>query len=188
MRTLFLLTVLVSLLVIVTKRPEQSFWQAAHGLWGKVETTASEVAKAPPVPTLTGNAREDFAALQKWVRAVDGKSPAAGSKDGTDREGGVARSEPFSAPSSPSARLRFPASGKTEAPTFSVGGGEILPSPKVTDMPELPAVPVAPVEVGEIGENPLSPDRLRPAQPGRSSFGEVKASYENASRFLTEIK
>ena len=60
MRTLFLLTVLATLLVFVIKKPDQTFWEAAHGLWGQIEGIASEVAEAPPVPLLTGNAGEDF--------------------------------------------------------------------------------------------------------------------------------
>ena len=50
MRTLFLLTVLTTLLVFVIKKPDQTFWEAAHGLWEKIEGLASEVAEAPPVP------------------------------------------------------------------------------------------------------------------------------------------
>jgi len=187
MRTLFLLTTLATLLVIVTKMPEQTFWEAAQGLWGKVETTASEVAKAPPVPSFTGNAKEDFAALQKWVRAVDGESPAAGSKDGTDRDGSANTVPSFPA-MSPKTKPKPDTVRNAEILASSSGDVKVIPRSKVTDIPELPAIPVEPVEVGRIEESPLPPSRSRPRPADSPGFGEVKSHYENASRLLAEIK
>ena len=183
MRTLFLLTILAALLVIVIKKPDQTFWEAAHGLWGKIEWIASEVGEAPPVPRLTGTSREDFAALQKRIRralgtyekrsgdAVDGEFLATGSKGGTDRN-------------------RPPTIGNAKIPASSSGssGDFVLSVPQVTDLPYIPAVPVAPVEVVEIGKSVTPPSRSRPRPADSRNLGEVKAYYENASRLLAEIQ
>ena len=198
MRTLFLLTVLTTLLVIVIKKPDQTFWEAAHGLWGQIEGIASEVAEAPPVPLLTGNAGEDFAALRKRVRRAleiddrfghpeHGEPLAAGSKGGTDRYG-TANPDLSSPETSPMTKHKSATVRNAEAPTSSSGGEEILPAPQVADMPNLPAIPVVPVEVAEIGKGVTPPSRSRPQPTDSLNFGEIKAHYENASRLLAEIK
>ena len=199
MRTLFLLTILAALLVIVIKKPDQTFWEAAHGLWGKIEGIASEVTEAPPVPRLTGNAREDSAALRQWVRrrmlgidkgsgdAVDGEPPVAGSKGGTERDG-PANTVPYSPMVSPKAKPEPAVIRNAEIPASSSGDVKVLPRSRVTDLPYIPAVPVAPVEVMEIGKGATPPSRSRPRSADSRSLGEVKAHYENASRLLAEIK
>ncbi|HEB78994.1 MAG TPA: hypothetical protein ENI79_00775 [Rhodospirillales bacterium] len=197
MRTIFLLTILTTLLVIVTKKPEQTLWEAAQGLWGKVETTASEVAKAPPVPPMTGNAREDFAALRKRVRRalgtgkgpgapMYGSSQATGSKSGTERDGPAAN--PVLSSPMVSSKAKPDTVRNAEMPASSPGGVKVMPRSRITDIPELPAIPVTPVEVGKIGESAPLPSLSRPRQAVSPSFSEVKAYYENASRLLAEIK
>lgn len=196
MRTLFLLTVLTTLLVFVIKKPDQTFWEAAHGLWEKIEGLASEVAEAPPVPPLTGIAEEDFAALQKHVRRaleidegsgdfVHGESLAAEKKGGTDRYGTANPVSSFL----PVLPKDNPATSRNvETPESSSSGEDILPAPRVTDMPEVPAIPLAPVDVVEIGKGVTTSSHSRSRSADSQNFGEVKAYYENASRLLAEIK
>ena len=197
-RTLFLLAILATLLVIVIKKPDQTFWDAAQGLWRKIEGTASEVTEAPPALPLTGNVREDYAALLKRVRraleiaegsgaTVDREPLAARSKGGTDRDGPAnpALSSPsLSSKNKPSTIGNI----ETSASSSSSSGEDTLPAPRVTDMPELPAIPVAPVEVVEIGKSVTPPSRSRPRPADSRNLGEVKAYYENASRLLAEIQ
>lgn len=198
MRTLFLLTVLATLLVIVIKKPDQTFWEVAHGLWEKIEGITSEVVEAPPVPPLTGTAGEDFAALRKHIHRameidegfghpVHGELLAAGSKGGTDWYG-TAKPDLSSPETSPMTKHKSATVRNAEAPTSSSGGEEILPAPQVADMPNLPAIPVVPVEVAEIGKGVTPPSRSRPQPTVSLNFGEVKAYYESASRLLAEIK
>ncbi len=199
MRTLFLLSILITLVVIAIKKPDQTFWEGAQELWGKTGDVVSEVSDEPSLPSLTGNAREDFAALLKRIRRgleiekgsgdlVDGEPLAVGRKGERERDGSATNPVLSSPTVSPKTKPKPTTIRKAEAPASWSGGKEIFPAPQEEDLPELPAIPVMPVEVGKIEDSPppLSHSRLRLSDS--QDYGEIKAYYENASRLLAEIK
>ena len=64
----------------------------------------------------------------------------------------------------------------------------IAPRPAVSPLPDIPAVPVSPVRVVEKLEEPKIPPLPRVRVRATSNYADVKVFYEQANRFLDEIK
>jgi hypothetical protein len=181
MRTLFLLAILSILVAIAVKKPDQTALEAAQELGAKVQDNI------PDIPSITGNANEDFASLEKQISKAleDGNdgSPGYGEDKAVEKIKKPKKASPTGSSKPKPATVRT-----AEEPASSSGGRETLPRSSVTGLPDLPTVPVDPVEVGELEYGEPSSDAPTPQRTAGEDYGEVKAFYENASRLLAEIK
>ncbi len=184
MRTLFLMAILFILVAIAVKKPDQTALQAAQELGARVQDKIPEI---PDIPAITGNAREDFANLEKQTRVA-----LENAKDGSSRfekDTAVEQTKkPKKASPTGSSKPKSATVRTAEAPATSSGGRDTLPRSSVTGLPDLPVAPIDPVEVGELEYDEPASGRSSPRQTAGEDYGEVKAFYENASRLLAEIK
>jgi hypothetical protein len=173
MRTLFLLAILSILVAIAVKKPDQTALEAAQELGAKVQDNI------PDIPSITGNANEDFTSLEKQVSKA--RSSGYGKDKVVEKTKKPKKASPTETSKPKSATVRT-------AEASSSWGRDTLPRPSATDLPDLPTAPVDPVEVGGLEDDMPSSGRSSPRQTAGEDYGEVKAFYENASRLLAEIK
>ena len=172
MKTLFLLGILVALTIIAVKKPEQTAWDAARDLQ---EQARDVIAKAePPI--------------------VDNLHPTSNSKTWKDVKETVTK-----ATNATKTHERPSMSDKDDINETSIPAHnwdlnsrtpavEIAPKPAVLPLPDIPAVPVTPVQVVEKLEKPKFPPLPKVRPPANSNYSDVKNFYEQANRFLDEIK
>lgn len=190
MRTLFLFGILFLLVIIAIKKPDQTAWDAVRDFGSIVNTAMSEFGERPEVQVVTGNIRTDVEELIAGSgKELDDEpssshSPAmavdAGEPDGFKGSDLTILADGLSETASVE---------RIEGPQPSTDFATLLPRTDVGDVPNLPAVPLTPVEITEI-ENDVAPSLVQanPESERRVDYGEVKASYENASRLLAEIE
>ncbi|HJN22422.1 MAG TPA: hypothetical protein QF509_00655 [Rhodospirillales bacterium] len=179
MRTLFLLAILSILVAIAVKKPDQTALEAAQELGAKVQDNI------PDIPSITGNANEDFTSLEKQVSKALEDVKARSSGYGKDK---VVEKTKKPKKASPTETSKPKSATVRTAEASSSWGRDTLPRPSATDLPDLPTAPVDPVEVGGLEDDMPSSGRSSPRQTAGEDYGEVKAFYENASRLLAEIK
>lgn len=172
MRTLFLLGILFALIVIAVKKPDQTAWDAARELQ---EQAKEVIAKAdPPI--------------------VENLKPLSDSKVWKDVEKTVTKavkSLKATEASSPSNKddineTAIPAHNWD--PNTLTPAVEIAPKPAVLPLPDIQAVPVPPVQMVERLDEPTIPPLKRVRAPAVSNYVDVKVYYEQANRFLDEIR
>ena len=181
MRTLFLLAILSILVAIAVKKPDQTALEAAQELGAKVQDNI------PDIPSITGNANEDFTSLEKQVSKaledVKARSSGYGKDKVVEKTKKPKKASPTETSKPESATVR--AAKASASPSW---GRDTLPRSSATDLPDLPTAPVDPVEVGGLEDDMPPSGRSNPRQTAGKDYGEVKAFYENASRLLAEIK
>jgi len=181
MRTLFLLGILATLVVIAAKKPDQTAWEAARELAGMTATAISQssdlIKESPPEPLPQEPIRET------WKRI----SPTfAEDKPGVSTEAESPKPEIKQPIPSPAPRL---ASRSTKPETLKKTP-PIPAAPSLDEWPKIPAMPVPPVQIQAI-DTPVSappPVIAKPRAVARTNYADVKVYYENASRLLEEIK
>ena len=172
MRTLFLLGILVILAVIAVKKPNQTAWDAARDL----QKQAKEViAKAePPIvdslkpltdTTAWKGVKETVAKATKAIK--ESKRPSPSNNDDLND-------------------TAIPA--HNWAPNSRVPAVEIAPKPAVSPLPDIQAVPVPPVQLVEKLEEPKISPLARVRSLAKANYADVKVYYEQANRFLDDIK
>jgi hypothetical protein len=63
-----------------------------------------------------------------------------------------------------------------------------MPKPAVSSLPDIQAAPVSSVQVVERLEEPKTPPLPRMRTPAKANYADVKVYYEQANRFLDDIK
>ena len=172
MRTLFLLGILFALTVIAVKKPDQTAWDAARELQEQAKEVIAKV-EPPIVENL-----KPLSDSKVWKDVEETVTKAVNTLKETER------------PSSTNNDNKKDAATPIDdwnidprSPTV-----EIAPKPAISPLPDIQAVPVPPVQLVEkLVEPTISPlKRVRP--PAVSNYVDVKVYYEQANRFLDEIK
>lgn len=196
-RSLFLIAILVTLVAIAFKRPEQSALEFAQEVTEKTQATMA--AKMPqslkpealaPIPTIAlapPPAKKPMLEIADKIEiaikgAVEGQSA---SKKSTIEASPTAVMPPIPKLDPPPAPANLPA-----APSM-----ERLLLPKATaskpiDVPSMPSAPIArvamePLDRSETLGAKIVPKPLRFSDPG---LNEVRANLENAARLLAGVK
>ena len=172
MRTLFLLGILAALTIIAFKKPEQTAWDAARDLQAHAKEVIAK-AEPPIAETL-----QPLSKSKAWKDVTETVSKAAKAIKKTEG----------SSPSKTDEINDTPIPAHNWNPSSRKPAADVMPKPAVSPLPDIPAVPVAPVQVVE----KLGEPKLPPLPPVRSSvkanYADVKVYYEQANRFLDEIK
>jgi len=185
MRTLFLMAILIVLIVMASKEPDQTAWEAARELSSRAKETLSEVQDDPIVAERARNAAEEYARWEERIhKALEIEEPfdpfASGQPDNT-RSVDVARE-----PVPPAREESGTESTRKEVPPAPLPEPEKTTPPPVPDLPRLPAKPV---QIGKVENPPFRAIEVpEPRSTARESYGEVRTYYENANRLLREIK
>jgi len=172
MRTLFLLGILVILAIIAVKKPNQTAWDAARDLQ---EQAKEVIAKAEPA-IVDGDSSSSH--TKAWKNVTETVSKAAKAIKETERPS-PSKDDEISDTAIPSHNWD---------PSSRAPAVEILPKPAFSPLPDIPAVPVPPVQVVENLEAPKIPPLPKVRPPAISNYTDVKVYYEQANRFLDEIK
>ena len=190
MRTLFLFGILLVLVIIAIKKPDQTAWEAARDLDSIVSMAISELGDGPEVQVVTENTRVDVEDLisEAGQASYDSSSSRNSSAKALDigEPGGF---KGFDTTVLEDRLLKSASYERIPDPQPSTDFTTRLPRSDVVDLPDLPAMPLTPVEVTEIEESAVSslaPANLESDQ--EMEYREVKSSYENASRLLAEIE
>lgn len=190
MRTLFLFGILLILVIIAIKKPDQTAWEAARDLGSIVNMTMSELGERPEVQAVTGRIRTDVEDLISGAgeEMDDNSSPSQSSAMALDT-GEPGKFKDFD-PTALADRLSETASyERIEGPQPSTDFAARLPRTDVVDLPDLPAMPLTPVEVTEIENDAVPlPIRANPDSEQGMDYQDIKAFYEKASRLLAEIE
>ena len=189
MRSLFLLAILATLVIIAVKKSDQTAWEAAQDLGETVQTTLADASPQTVASDLA-------AKLSTSVDAPSGTPPTPRSiahssreLDGLGAETVKTIKEALENSSDNKSLLKETPAKTRPAPTKIAAG-----RPDV-DWPDMPAIPVISVESRKIvAPNPGQPKPvgavnspvIRPSP--RADYADVKVYYENASRLLEEIK
>lgn len=172
MRTLFLLGILFALTVIAVKKPDQTAWDAARELKEQAKEVIAKV--EPPV--------------------VGGLKPLSDSKAWKDVEETITKAVTTLKETERPSPTKIENKKDTVTPIDDWNfdprspAVEIAPKPAVSPLPEIQAVPVPPVQVVEKLEKPTIPPSKRVRPPAVSNYVDVKVYYEQANRFLDEIR
>ena len=172
MKTLFLLGILVVLAIIAVKKPNQTAWDAARDLQ---EQARDVIASADPPIVDSFPPQSDSTT---WKNVEEAVTKAANTLNATE------------APS-PSNKDDITDTGiptGDRGPDSRTPSVEIAPKPAVSPLPDIPAAPVPPVQVVEKLEAPTLPSLPGVRSPANSNYAAVKVFYEQANRFLDEIK
>ena len=189
MRSLFLLAILATLVIIAVKKSDQTAWEAAQDLGETVQTTLADASPQTVASDLA-------AKLSTSVDAPSGTPPTPRSiahssreLDGLGAETVKTIKDHLKNSTHLESLLKEPPTKSTPAPTKIATG-----QPDV-DWPDMPALPVVSVESRKIAAP--KPGQPKPmgatASPvkrssPRADYADVKVYYENASRLLEEIK
>jgi len=172
MRTLFLLGILVILAVIAVKKPNQTAWDAARDLQ---EQAKEVIAKAEPPIVDSLKPLSDTTAwkgvketVAKATKAIKGsKRPSPSNNDDLNDTAIPAHNWDSSS--------RDPAV-------------KTMPKPAVSPLPDIQAAPIPSVQVVEKLEEPKTLALPGMRTPAKANYADVKVFYEQANRFLDEIK
>lgn len=172
MRTLFLLGILFALIVIAVKKPDQTAWDAARDIQKQAKEVIAKV--EPPVvdnlkplsdSKVWKGVEETVTKAVKTLKATERPSPT----NIDNKKNSATPIEDWNLdPRSPAV--------------------EIAPKPAVSPLPDIQAVPVPPVQLVEKLEKPTISAVTRVRPPAVSNYVDVKVYYEQANRFLDEIK
>lgn len=175
MRTLFLIGILTILVIIATKKPNQTAWEAAEGFAENAKVAIGDIRDGS-----NPMGEKNFAnQVEDALSEIKLNKPVESAKD--DKKVKVKNISKNKVPVPPTSKL---ASSQSEVSSNNEEKWK-LPSAMVTEVPKLPAIPKSPVVVTEInGEVPPSGQRA----PSMKGYGEVRSFYENANRLLQEIK
>jgi hypothetical protein len=189
MRSLFLLAILATLVIIAVKKSDQTAWEAAQDLGETVQTTLADAnpqtaasdlaANSPPIADV-----QNSSSLKPPATVHSSRKP-----DGLDAGTVKTIKDHLKNSTQLESLLKEPPAKSTPAPTKIATG-----QPDV-DWPDMPALPVIPVESRKI----TAPKPGQPTPMGataspvkrsspRADYADVKVYYENASRLLEEIK
>ena len=188
MRTIFLLCILGALIVIATKRNDQTTIEAAMEIGHKAQSLVTEYdrAKEPRrapravenlrIPDTKNNEpfiRQTMEALAKAEETLSRKVKKPETIEKSDQASNLA------APS---------LDGNSKAPTENLEW--TMPKASQVAIPDIPAMPKASVEKLDLGaESTIKVANIQqPAIDVGQSYDLVKGYYENASRLLEEIK
>jgi hypothetical protein len=172
MRTLFLLGILFTLIVIAVKKPDQTAWDAARELKEQAKEVIAKV--EPPV--------------------VESLKPLSDSKAWKDVEETVTKAVNTLKETEGSSSTNIDNKKDTATPIEDWNldprspAKETAPKPAVSPLPDIQAVPVPPVQLVEKLEELKIPPVTRVRAPAVSNYVDVKVYYEQANRFLDEIK
>ena len=188
MKTLFLIGILAALVVIATKKNDQTAIEAALEMGQKAQNIVAEfeTSKAPVArpsnfkDTAKVPLKEDTSFIKKTKDALKNYKPKSTKPLEQPKQTVVPKEV-----SSPAAqKQRIETANSKKEPVWS------LPRPQKTNLPDIPALPKATVEKVQL--NDASTLELANAEPARVDVGQsydlVKGYYENASRLLEEIK
>lgn len=188
MKTLFLIGILIALVVIATKKNDQTAIEAALEMGQKAQNIVAEFepTKTPIVPPLNLSDRtkaplkEDNSFIQKTKKALEDYKP----KSSKPLEQPKRTKIPMEVSSPDPQKQRIETDKSNEKPAWS------LPRPQKANLPDIPALPKATVEKVQLDD--ASHLELANAEPAGIDVGQsydlVKGYYENASRLLEEIK
>jgi hypothetical protein len=172
MRTLFLLGILFALIVIAVKKPDQTAWDAARDIKkqakeviAKVEPPIVESLKPLSDSKVWKGVEETVTKAVKTLKETERPSPA--NKDDINETAVPAHNW----------------DSNTRTPAV-----ETAPKPAVLPLPDIQAVPVSPVRLVEKLDEPTIPPSTRVHPPAVSNYVDVKVYYEQANRFLDEIR
>ena len=172
MRTLFLLGILFTLIVIAVKKPDQTVWDAARELKEQAKEVIAKV-EPPVVESL-----KTLSDSKAWKDVEDTVTKAVNTLKETER--------------SSSTNIDNKKDTATPIEDWNLDprspAKETAPKPAVSPLPDIQAVPVPPVQwVEKLEELKITPvTRVR--APAVSNYVDVKVYYEQANRFLDEIK
>lgn len=172
MRTLFLLGILVALTIIAVKKPEQTAWDAARGLQEQAKEVIAKT--TPPI----ADSLQPLSDTKAWKDVTETVTKAAKAIKETDRPSPVKKDDINDA--------AIPSHNWD--PTPRTPAVEIMPKPPISPLPDIPAVPLTPVQVVEKLEEPKMPPLPRVRARASANYADVKVYYEQANRFLDEIK
>ena len=188
MRTLFLIGILVALVVIATKKDDQTAIEAALEMGHKAQNIVAEFDKAEiPIaepkyikkPTITP-IKDDNPFIKNTMEALKSYKP----KSVTPLEQTNSIVTTKNAPSLSYQKRDDKKVGIAEKSAWS------LAKPEKAGYPEMPAIPKAVVQ--EVSLDGTSSIEIANAQAATVDVGKsydlVKGYYENASRLLEEIK
>jgi len=181
MRTLFLLGILVILVVIAAKKPDQTAMEAARELAGMTAAAVSRTGDP-----IVGSQPESLSRSpigETWKRI----SPTfAEDKPGANIEAESPKPEIKLPKPSPTSRV----ASKPDEPETMEKKPLAAATPSLDEWPRIPAMPVPPVQSQAIDKvtPPPPPAAPRTQSIARTNYADVKVYYENASRLLDEIK
>ena len=172
MKTLFLLGILFTLVIIAVKKPNQTAWDAARDLQ---EQAQDVIASADPPIVDSFPPQSDSTT---WKNVEEAVTKAANTLKSTEAP----------SPSNKNDINDTPLPAHNWDPDSRTPAVVIAPRPAVSPLPDIPAVPVSPVRVVEKLEEPKTPPLPRVRVRATSNYADVKVFYEQANRFLDEIK
>jgi len=188
MRTLFLLGILGALIVIATKRENQTAFEAVMKIGQKAQNLVSDYDHPEPVPKARDRVVEKVPPVRKKSDPFTHHSQENPTKlkENTPRKAPepqahklVNANPPFSTPAPLAKENTSP-----EMPSW------IMPKSSVLAGPDIPALPKALVEEADLRSDAAI--KIATAEPPTINIGAsydlVKGYYENASRLLEEIK
>jgi hypothetical protein len=183
MRTLFLLGILGALVVIATKKNDQTAMEAAVEMGKKAQNYVTELEGAKTA-NKASEILKDLDKKDSFIRRT--KEVLAKTKEkGHLRTGGAASDKKTKSDSKTIEVKPIVKSQPTpEKPDWK------MPKPPEMALPDIPAMPKASVETVSLGTGSplqLANAERAPVDVGRS-YDLVKGYYENASRLLEEIK
>ena len=188
MRTIFLLCILGALIVIATKRNDQTTIEAAMEIGQKAQNLVTEYDKAKE-PSRAPRAVENLQVSDSnnndpFIRQT--KETLTKARDTLSRK-----------VEKPEANEKSEQTSKFVAPSLdrdskalTENSGWTVPKPSQVAIPDITAMPKASVEKIDLGVEPTIKvaNIQQPAIDVGQSYDLVKGYYENASRLLEEIK
>ena len=185
MRTLVLMAILATLLVIANKKPNQTAWEAARELKQDAQNAIAEVKTEPIVAKSAQDLAEKYASMENVLsKTLDSEerpetTTSEGSSDAkpaTEVEELEPRTWIAEARTSPGSLL----------PRLADAPEKAAPAPTLPKLPDLSPAWATGTPLGKsetTRPNPAPSSRLT----FRKDYGDVRSAYERASRFLEEI-
>lgn len=188
MRSLFLLAILATLVIIAVKKSDQTAWEAAQYLGETVQTTLADTSPQTAASNLAKNSPTNVG-----VQSIAAPKPPSTMHSSHKPDGlnaGTVKTIKDHLKNSVQLESLLKESPAKTKPTPT----KIATVQPDVDWPDMPAIPVVPVESRKItAPNPGQPKPVGAASPvksisPRADYADVKVYYENASRLLEEIK
>jgi hypothetical protein len=196
-RSLFLIAILVTLIAIAFKRPEQTALEFAQEVTEKTQATVSAKMPAPLRPRASASGPRIALAPPQVKKA---ESKIARKIETAIKEAETAQSAVKTPVAGPSTTAAMPPIPKLD-PAMALASPPAAPSmerlllPKATastpiDVPAVPSAPIARVQMEplagiETASAKIATKPLRLSDPG---LNEVRANLENAARLLAGVK
>jgi hypothetical protein len=188
MRTIFLLGILGALIVIATKRNDQTTIEAAMEIGQKAQSLVTEYNRETEpnrVPSSVENlripaAKDNDPFIRQTKEALTKVRKTLSRK--VEKPDIIGKSDQASNPAAPSL--------EGDSKSLRQNSGWTAPKPSQVAIPDIPAMPKASVEKLDLGaESTIKVANIQqPAIDVGQSYDLVKGYYENASRLLEEIK